>query len=127
MITREITREEWAGFFDGFSRMHEGWLATVEVLGAETGAQQEARELPFRGVTAELNEGRVVRVEVMVGAEAEDHITHTVTRPTHVRLAETEAGAHQALEIESEDGLTTLLGFPSPTRPELVDDVASKG
>jgi hypothetical protein len=45
---RGIPLDEWAGYLDGFSRQHEGWLARVEVLGAEVGAQVEARELPLR-------------------------------------------------------------------------------
>ena len=34
MSTREVPREEWVSFCDSFSRQHEGWRVTVEVLGA---------------------------------------------------------------------------------------------
>ena len=54
---REIPRGEWVKYLDGFSRRHEGWLVTVEVLGAEIGAQVEAQELPLEGITAELKAG----------------------------------------------------------------------
>lgn len=111
MITKEIPRERWAAFCDDFSRMNEDLPVTVEVLGAEIGDQKEALWLPLRGVTAELRSGRGDMIEIMLGDAAEDHVTHAVTRPAHVRLAETEAGAHQALEIESEGGVTTLLRF----------------
>ena len=30
----EIEPEEWISFLDGFSRQHEGWLATIEVATA---------------------------------------------------------------------------------------------
>lgn len=32
METREIPHDEWRSFFDVFSRQHEGWLATLEIL-----------------------------------------------------------------------------------------------
>ena len=111
MITKEIPRERWAAFCDDFSRMNEDLPVTVEVLGAEIGDQKEALWLPLRGVTAELHGGRADMIEIMLGDAAEDHVTHAVTRPAHVRLAETEAGGPQALEIESEGGVTTLLRF----------------
>jgi hypothetical protein len=34
MKTKEIPRNEWREFFDIFSRQHEGWLVTPEILGA---------------------------------------------------------------------------------------------
>ena len=111
MITKEIPRERWAAFCDDFSRMNEDLPVTVEVLGAEIGDQKEALWLPLRGVTAELDGGRADMIEIMLGQAAEDHVTHAVTRPAYVRLAETEAGGPQALEIESEGGVTTLLRF----------------
>ncbi len=40
MTTQEIPRDERKIFFDTFSRRHEGWLATLEVLGIEIWAQQ---------------------------------------------------------------------------------------
>lgn len=125
MPTREVPREEWVSFCDSFSRQHEGWRVTVEVLGAEIGAQNEARELPLGGVTAELNGGREERIEIMVGEGAGDHITHTIMSPRRVYVEETVAGAHEALEIESPDGVKTLLRFRSPTLPEMVDGVVS--
>src|SRR5215216_5826603 len=52
--TREIERPEWSGFFDGFSRQHEGWLVTVEQVSMPRGPSAvEARELPLEGVSAD--------------------------------------------------------------------------
>ena len=64
---REIPRDEWAGFLDSFSRQHEGWLVSLEVLGAEIGAQAEAQELPLEGVTAELRGGGEDAVTIILG------------------------------------------------------------
>src|SRR5919202_6292676 len=103
MQTEEIPREEWTKFFDAFSRQHEGWLATVEVLGTDLGAQEEARELPLVGVTADLKGTGKDSISIIVGESTDDHITHTIAEPTHVRLEKTETGADEALEIESAD------------------------
>ena len=41
MPTEEIPRTEWNNFFDGLSRQHKGWLATLEVFAPEIGAQEQ--------------------------------------------------------------------------------------
>jgi hypothetical protein len=120
---REIPRDEWVEYFDGFSRRHEGWLVTVEVLGAEIGAQVEAQELPLRGVTAESKGSGEDEINLIFGGEGAERVTHTVTRPTHVRTEQAENGADMTLQIESGGGVTTLVHFRSAVLPETVDGV----
>jgi hypothetical protein len=120
---KEIPREEWVEYFDGFSRRHEGWLVTVEVLGMEVGAQVEAQELPLRGVTAELKDGGADEINIILGGKGAERVTHTVTRPTHVRIEQAEDGADMTLQIESGGGVTTLMRFRSAVLPEMVDGV----
>jgi len=121
MQTTEITRTEWPAFFDSFSRKHLGWLATLEILGPDIGAQVEERELAFEGITDESDEAEGNTIMIMTGGKGRDHITHTITRPTEVSLEQTDEGADAALAIKSEDGLTALLRFRSPVLPEMVD------
>jgi hypothetical protein len=52
MPTQEIPRDEWTTFLDTFSRQHEGWLSSLEILGTDIGAQQEALDLPLEGISA---------------------------------------------------------------------------
>jgi Family of unknown function (DUF5335) len=105
MPTREIPRDSWTDYFDDFSRRHEGWIATVEVMGDE-GAQTEAEALPLAGVSAE-KDGR----DISIALNADDRIVeHIVNRPEHVRVEEDE-GDERAVQIESAGG-TTLLTFP---------------
>ena len=125
MTTREIPRDEWVAFFDGFSRQHEGWLVAVEVLGADIGAQVEARELPLGGVTADLKGRDEGAISITLGESAENHVMHTITAPAHIRLEQTAEGANAALQIESAGGATTLLRFRSALLPEMVDGVVS--
>lgn len=121
MITREILRKEWPEFFDSFSHQHEGWLVTLEILGAEVGAQVEEHELTLEGIVAEWDEIHGDEIVIMTGRKRDAHITHNISHPTHVRLEQTEEGAAVALAIESEDGVTALLRFRSVILPELVD------
>ncbi len=123
MPTQEIPREEWPDFFCGFSHAHEGWFATVEVLGPEIGAQTEARELPFEGISAEMNAPGEDSVELMIGEEPDSHVVHTIEGPTHIRLDQGENGEHEALQIEALGQPVTLIRLRSPVSPDLVADV----
>ena len=126
MPTREIPREEWTAFLDSFSRQHAGWLSTVEVLGSAIGAQIEVREQPLSGISADLKGGKRDSISILVGDRSDNHVTHIIHAPSHVRLKETEEGAHEALQIESERGVTTLLRFRSTVRSELLDGYVSR-
>jgi hypothetical protein len=123
MTTQEIPRAEWQAFFDTFSRQHEGWLATLEVLGKEIGAQQEARDLPLEGITATSKDTVPETIAISLANTPEDHVTHTIIEPTRVWLEQTSEGANAALEIESADEVKTLLRFRSALPADMVDGV----
>jgi hypothetical protein len=125
MRTQEIPKKEWTEFFDNFSRKHEGWVVNLEIFGNEIGAQVEERELALEGITDEWDEKEGNTIMIMTGGKPDDHITHSITRPTQVSLEQTDEGADAALAIKSGDGVTTLLRFRSAVLPELVDAVAS--
>ncbi|MGH9905777.1 MAG: DUF5335 family protein [Pyrinomonadaceae bacterium] len=123
MATQEITQEDWPTFFNRFSRQHEGWLATLEVFGAEFGAQRQARELPFEGISLTSQQSGAETITVNLGKTSDDHLSHTIGVPTRVWLQQTSEGANAALEIESADGAKTLLRFRSALLPEMVDGI----
>jgi len=122
MSTREVTRNEWTSFFDVFSKQHEGWIASLEVFGEEVGAQAEAVELPFEGISINT-EDEPHSLVINLGRATADHVSHTVERPRHVWLKQTEEGADDSLEIVEENNQKTLLRFRSPVRPEFVDGI----
>jgi hypothetical protein len=124
MKTREIPRTEWAAFFDSFSRQHEGWRVTLEVFGPDIGDQIEERDLALEGITAELADAGD-KIEIMIGAKPDDHITRTISAPAQVSLEQTDEGADVALAVKAADETTTLLRFRSAVLPEMVDAVAS--
>ena len=118
MPTDEIRPTDWREFFDGFSRAHEHWLATVEVLG-NLGAQHVADELPLVGIVAdEPSHGGSVSIVLGRGDET---LTHTVAHPARVEVERTEKGAEAAVEIESTDGERTLVHFRSSPPPDQLD------
>src|SRR5437867_11317809 len=103
MSTQEIPRDEWNNFFNQFSRQHEGWLATLEVLGPDIGAQEEAHELPLEGISHASESSESDTIAISLGKTPADHVTHTIEQAQHVWLETTEEGANAALEIESKE------------------------
>jgi hypothetical protein len=120
---REVPREEWADYLDTFSRQHEGWLVTVEVLGTEIGARVEAEGKPLEGIAADLKGGGEGLILIIMGRTPAESVTHNITAPVHVRIEQAENGADMALQIESSDGTTTLVRLRSAMLPEMVDGV----
>ena len=118
MPTQEIIHDKWNDFFNSFSRQHEGWLATLEVFGPEVGAQEEARNVPFEGISVGSAKGESDSLIINVGKSPEDYVSHKIDQPTHVWLRQATTGADLALEIEAQDQSKTLLRFRSP---ELLD------
>ena len=112
--TREIPRAGWNDFFSAFSQQHELDPVAVEVMGSEIGAQVEGRSLLLGGISPAGGEGHAVALtfDSLNG----DHLTHMVSRPTHVWL-QREADIDQSLEIQAADGTSTLLRFPTPNMP----------
>jgi hypothetical protein len=122
MQTVEIPRRDWMGSLNEFTRMHEGWLVSLDVLAQSIGAQLEFRELPLVGITAEPGDGGTILIAV--ARSAGDHLTHTIHSPTQVSIERTDAGADAAVEIKSADGTTAILRFRTVALPETVDGVA---
>ena len=122
MPTQEIPRDEWTTFLDTFSRQHEGWLSSLEILGTDIGAQQEVLNLPLEGISVSRNSVPET-IAISLGNDEEDHVTHTITNPTRIWLEQTSEGANAALEIESADEVKTLLRFRSALLADMVDGV----
>ena len=122
MPTREIPRDEWVEFFDNFSNRHQGWLVTIEMLGADLGDQIQARDLPLEGIIAEPNDEGGGVIEILAGRKPDSHISHTVSAPVRVWLKQTDQRADEVLEIESED-IRVLIRFRSAMPAEMVDGI----
>jgi osmotically-inducible protein OsmY len=110
MLTREIPPDQWVRVLDDFSKKHDGWIVEVELLGSTLGDQQESNRLPLVGISADVK-GREKRIEVIVGGRPDAHLTRIINRPKRVWLKQPEEPAHEAIEVESEDGIITLVHF----------------
>ena len=112
MQTKEIQQKEWTEFFDNFSRKHQGTPVSIEVFGSEIGAQTEETGLTLEGIMVECKEVSGHTIVIMVGASADDHITHSIHHATEVSLGSDE-GVDFALAIKGADGSLALLRFQS--------------
>ena len=110
MQTREITREQWIKYFDDFSKNHEGWVVTLEVIGSDLGDQEEASGLPLVGISADVKD-RENRIEIIVGGRPDADVTRFIDTPKSVWVKESGIPGDEAVEVESEDGTKTLLNF----------------
>lgn len=119
MRNRQVPRAEWVQFFEGFSRRHEGWLATVRVIDPKIGSQVEARDLPLEGIG--VDPATTGPISIHLGRRPDSNIEHPVENPRQVWVEITEAGAEAALEIEANDGRKTILEFRVAALPETVD------
>jgi hypothetical protein len=109
MRTVEIPRREWTYRLDEFSREHEGWPVSLDVLAESIGAQSQFRRLSLAGVTAEPTDGGTISITVSVPAGG--FFTHTIHAPASVCIEENDAGDDDALEIKSADGTKAILQF----------------
>jgi len=113
MPKQEVPHEKWKDFLISYRRQHEGWLTTFLAPDGTATAL-----LPLRDVRLECVDGHD---RIVFGFEGEDH---AVPHPRHLRTLRGDDGAHQGLEIVSDDGDVTRLQFREATRPETLDGMA---
>ena len=116
MQSQEIPSNQWIPFFNSISKRHQGEHVSVELVGRDIGEQREAKDQSLLGITVDPPTG-ACKIEVMVGDAAAANIAHEIAHPIHVRLAISDDGKDQALEIESDAGPCTLLRFMPPENP----------
>lgn len=121
MPTQEIIRDEWARYFEEFSRRHLSWLVTVEIIGLDIGDQVQVRNLPLEGIIVETNDDGD-EITIIAGAFPDARISHTICAPIRVWVKQNEQGADEALDIETPAG-AVLVRFRSSSLPELVDGI----
>ncbi len=120
MKTREIPREEWTSFLDGFTRRHEMWRISVQLLTPDLGAQTQIDEMPLVGISADSKDGENA-IAITAGESPTGQITHFVQDPNRVLLEQSDEGADRSIEIESGDGIKTLVSFRADVSPENLD------
>ena len=120
-MSTQIPQREWSRQLDEFSRMHQGWLVSLEIQSRSLGAQSEFHQLPLVGVTAEAAKRNTISISV--AEPTGGHFTHLIHSPTHLSIEKTDVGADAALNIESADGTQAILRFRAAALPETVDGI----
>jgi hypothetical protein len=112
MQTYEIPREQWPMAVTSFGEQHHRWRVSLDVLGAEIGAQPEVRELPLEGLSAEP-EDKGGSISIFVERSLDDHLTHLIQNPVSILVEENDDGV-DAMQIEAADGTKTIVTFAPP-------------
>ena len=107
MHTAEILQRDWTMRLDKFSRAHEGWPVSLDILAESMGAQSAFHQLSLAGITAEPVEGWTISITVAV---PRGFLTHTIHAPVRLLIVES-AGSDGALEVESAYGTKAILRF----------------
>jgi hypothetical protein len=121
MPTRDVPRDQWPDFLEGFSRRHRAWLTTVHRSGdlIQHGGSVEA---PLGSVTATRQGRDVGAIEIAFAGNG--HIPLRVEHPQIIRVREAGGGAESGLEIVDDRGVSTRVGFRAAVRPEMLDGMA---
>jgi hypothetical protein len=119
----EIQQDKWSQYFRDVSKEYQGWAVTIDVLGRELGDQPVADGLPFQGISFETKGSAAGDVLIEAGDIGTPYEVHRINRPRVVRAADTLPGLETDIQIDSEDGTSTLIRLR--LRPELPDKSAS--
>lgn len=101
---QEIARDQWSSFCTQFTKEHAGKSVRVEVFGPGTNPHNETQSSTFVGITFEPKSDDI---EISLGMEAADHVSHTVTSPAHLWVRPGSPG--DIIDLKSADGITYLL------------------
>lgn len=105
----EIAKEKWREYFEDLGRIYGGWAVTVEVLLGEQGDQRRIDNRPLRGLSYETKGSQAGDILIETGDLSLPLEVQHIHRPTAVRASAIHPGAEVDLEIESEEGETSLI------------------
>ncbi len=108
MSMHEIPREQWGPFLENFSLQHEGCIITLESRFPGKGIVRDANNRALECVLTESGDGHE-RVAIVIGLAAQGQETYFVAEPTHIRFQELGEDVPETLEIENQEGSTTVL------------------
>jgi hypothetical protein len=116
MRTREIAPERWPHFLGDFTHLHQGKHVNVETMGEGVfGVQSRLCDLPLVGIVgADPKDRGGEWIEIIAGDSPATQATHSIPHPSRVVIAEEEDGRGVALQIDSADGVITMVRFEPP-------------
>ena len=114
MQAREIPQSAWRDFLDNLSTLHEDWITTIQ-----NGDRVEARELPLVGIGFDEKGSGSREIEIEVGGDPSDQLTHIIEGPHRLLFSQTEDESRLELEIDAAHGQKTVVRLRRATRDEL--------
>ena len=115
--THEIPRRIWSAYFDGLSRMYQGWRVSVEVLSLDLGDQPIVENGRLWGLSFERKGSAANSILIETGDPNEGVEEHWAFEPVSVREANTQPGSEADVQVECADGSVTIIRIQR--RPEL--------
>ena len=114
MRTQEIPHERWPYFLVDFTELHHGEHVTVETVHPRA-QPPHLCDVPLVGLVGpDPHAPGGGWIDVIAGDSPERQATHSIPRPCRVVLAEAGPGRGVALQIDSADGLTTMIRSEPP-------------
>jgi hypothetical protein len=124
MSPREIPRSDWPTFLEEFSRVHRGWLATIESTAPGYPPRVEAVERSFRSVTPILRADHIEHIEIRFHEDARPRDVVRIDGPVSVCVEETATGTARGLELVDESGTRTRIRFRTAPTSDTLDGIA---
>ena len=112
--TRELARDEWCRFFNGFSRQYAGKPVTVDVIeesGSGRSRHRIVKRLPLLGITAEPASADVESIDIITGEPPDELVTHVVHNPIRVTVGQVSDGADEVMLIDSAGDPSVRVAF----------------
>jgi hypothetical protein len=107
--TIDIPATGWRAFFDNFTRKYQGCRCDVEVLSVDLGSQPMVEHQQLWGIALEELCERPPAILIKTGDPFDGINEHWVRRPLAVREANTRPGQEADIQIESSDGVVTIV------------------
>lgn len=107
-MASEIPRDDWQAYFEDFSRNQPDYIAQMEVLGDEIGAETEAAGTHLAAITYDRKDDIVVIGLDGAADGVAEEVEHVIDKPLKITVDET-AGGEIAFEIEDAEGTRTVL------------------
>jgi hypothetical protein len=107
-MASEIPRDDWQAYFEDFSKDQPDYLAQMEILSEEIGAETEAEATHLAAITYDRKDDIVViGLDGAADAVAEE-VEHVIDRPLKITVDDTGDG-EISFEIEDAEGTRTVL------------------
>ena len=111
---REIDHDQWVPFLSDFSQAHFGEPVKVRVLGRDHAGGDPADvgdepATPLMLIVDQTDATAGERIDVVTGAGRP--VSYVVSHPIHVRVSDRSSGQPLVVQIDDEDGSTTVVRF----------------